>query len=310
MSRRGPALATIGELTVDDVVVEDQGADWKQAGGGGLYSAIGAHVWSADVALSSAVGADYPTALLEDLSRAGLDTTGVTVSPEILSIGLWLLYERDGTRRQVEKRRGGTFGEVDERRTSILSHGLDPAGVHIAPQSSGGQLRALEHLRGRNLIRTLDVLIEPGIDRDPYLSGDIYHELDAFLPSEQEVRDLWGHCDIRRLGQWLHDHGSAATVAVKRGREGVHVLVDGRVVLVPTVVDELLDPTGAGDAFCGGFLAGLTSTGDPVEAAVHGTVSASFVCETRGGVAAMQHVRPELAELRAKRARATTKEVT
>lgn len=310
MSSQRPLLATIGELTLDDVVDEGRGADWKQPGGGGLYSAVGAHVWSEDVALSSVVGADYPAALLDSLAREGLITSAVTISPDVLSIGLWLLYERDGARRQLEKRRGGTFAEVDAHRTSLYDHGLVPVGVHIAPQSSQGQLLALEHLRGRTLVRTLDVLIEPGIDRVPYLAGEMYRELDAFLPSEQEVRDLWGHDDVRRLGRWLSERGSTATVVVKRGRAGVHVLTEGRVVLVPTVVDDLVDPTGAGDAFCGGFLAGLTDTGDSLEAAVRGCVSASFVCETRGAIEAMQHVRPEVAERRATRARALMKEVT
>ncbi len=292
-------LVTIGELTVDDVVVEDQGADWKQAGGGGLYSAVGALTWSDDVALSSVIGEDYPEELLSELRGAGLQLDGVIRSGAVASIGLWLLYERDGTRRQLEKRSGGTFAEVDAHRHSPYACGLNPTAIHVAPQSSSGQVRALEQVRGRDVVRTLDVLIEPAIERDPYLSGELFHDLDAFLPSEQEVDDLWGHSDIRRLAAWLSDHGSPAVLVIKRGAAGVDVHVEGTVTRVPSVVSTLVDPTGAGDAFCGGFLAGLRATGDPVEAAVRGCVSSSFVCETRGALAAAAASHPDLARARA-----------
>lgn len=301
---------TIGELTLDDVVVQDEGADWQQAGGGGLYSAVGALVWCDDVAVNCVVGHDYPDSLLEELTVAGISTAGVTRSSTVASIGLWLLYERDGARRQIEKRGGGTFEQLDALRRSPFVHDLDPAGVHIAPQSSGGQVSALEQLHGRDIVRTLDVLIEPMIDRTPYLSGELFAEIDAFLPSEQEVVDLWGHHDIGRLSDWLIERGCGASVVIKRGAEGVDVLVDRSVIRVPSVVQELVDPTGAGDAFCGGFLSGLVATGDPVEAAVRGVVSSSFVCETRGALAAAAHIDPQLIERRATLARQHLREVT
>lgn len=309
MSAGATGLLTVGELTLDDVVVEGEGVDWQQAGGGALYSAVGALVWSTDVAVSSVVGHDYPDGLLHELAAAGVDLSGVLRSPDTESIGLWLLYEADGTRRQVEKSRGGTFAGLDVLRPAPSAVGLDPVGVHVAPQSSQGQLRALQDLAGGDVVRTLDLLIEPFIDRTPYTSGAAFAELDAFLPSAQESVDLWGHDDTRRLGAWLADHGSKAVLALKRGPDGVDVLLGERVVRVPSVVDTLLDPTGAGDAFCGGFLAGLVATGDPVEAAVHGVVSASFVCETRGALDAIARIDAETAQRRAATARRTLREV-
>jgi ribokinase len=304
------ALLTIGELTLDDVVVEGGAVDWQQAGGGGLYSAVGAMVWSNEVGVSSAVGHDYPQRLLDEVAGAGLDLRGVVRSPETQSIGLWLLYESDGTRRQVQKSRGGTFAVLDQVRRPPCEAGLAPAGVHVAPQSSEGQLRALQQLRGRDVVRTLDLLIEPYIDRTPYTSGAVFADLDAFLPSAQEVIDVWGHDDTRRLGQWLVERGSTAGLAIKRGADGVDVLVDRSIVRVPSVVEDLLDPTGAGDAFCGGFLAGLVATGDPLEAAVRGVVSASFVCETRGALSAIARIDSDIAHRRAIRARCALREVS
>jgi sugar/nucleoside kinase (ribokinase family) len=98
---------------------------------------------------------------------------------------------------------------------------------------------------------------------------------------------LWGHTDILPLRDWLRARGFRGHLVVKRGERGVSVAVDDDVVDVPSAPADVIDSTGAGDAFCGGFIAGLVATGDPVLAAQHGVVSSSFVVETRGALAAL-----------------------
>ena len=62
---------------------------------------------------------------------------------------------------------------------------------------------------------------------------------------------------------------------------------------IPAYPAQVQDTTGAGDAYCGGFLAGYTLTGNPVTAALYGTVSASYVVEAIGALATHQ---PSLTE--------------
>lgn len=304
------ALVHVGELTIDDVVSEDHDVDWKQAGGGALYSAVGALVWNSEVAVSAAVGDDYPDELLHEMAAAGFDVDGVHRVPGARSIGLWLLYEACGARRQLEKVDGGSMRSLDLQRPPLSPAWLPVAGVHLAPQSSEGHRRGLAEVTGSGAVCTLDLLCEPYIDTRPYLDGSALRDVDAFLPSVQEVHDLWGHEDVCRLGAGLQDLGVGAQLVVKRGAEGADVLIDGTVVRVPSVTDHLVDPTGAGDAFCGGFLAGLVATGDPVEAAVHGTVSASFVCQTRGAFEAVRSINHPTAIRRAQVARRGTRKVS
>jgi len=297
------ALVHVGELTIDDVVSEDRDVDWKQAGGGALYSAVGALVWGEDVAVSAAVGDDYPDDLLREMTSAGVDVAGVHRVPGARSIGLWLLYEACGARRQLEKVDGGNMRFLDVQRPPLPPAWLPVAGVHLAPQSSEGHLKGIAEATGSGAICTLDLLCEPYIDTRPYLDGSALRDVDAFLPSLQEVRDLWGHEDACRLGDALQALGVGAQLIVKRGAEGADVLIDGTIVRVPSVTDHVVDPTGAGDAFCGGFLAGLVETRDPIEAAVRGTVSASFVCQTRGAFEAARSIHPPTALRRAQVAR-------
>lgn len=302
-------LATVGELTIDDVVIEDEGIDWKQPGGGALYSAVGALLWSAGVAVVAGVGDDYPIDLLERIAAAGLDVTAVSRATTARSIGLWLLHEGSGRRRQLEKAEGGTMLELDTARPHLPERVRRASGVHLAPQTSSGHRRALAELAGTRALITLDLFVESFVDVGPYVDGSALAGVDAFLPSEQEVHDLWGHGDLRRLDRELRSRGLDLVLVVKRGAEGVDVLLEDSVVHVPAVQVDLVDPTGAGDAFCGGFLAEFARAGDPVEAAVAGCVSASFVCETRGALAAAGSLDAEYAATRSTAVRSGTRRV-
>lgn len=292
-----PSILTIGEMTLDDVVIEDVLADWKQPGGGALYSSVGARLWT-DSGICSVVGNDYPVTLLDQMAASGIDTSAVQVTDAYKSLGLWLLYESSGARHQIEKNAGGTFQQLDSVRPNIAALAQKPAGIHLAPQSSDGHAKALREIASDDVIVTLDLMVERFIDTAPYQNLSFFDRVDAFLPSAAEVLAVWGHSDILRLHNQLLSVGYKGFLLVKRGAAGVEISVEGHVVMVPAAPADVLDVTGAGDAFCGGFLAGLLLTGDPIQAAAHGVVSASFVVETRGAMSALAALDSERAKFR------------
>jgi len=277
---------TIGELTLDDVVVEGEGVDWCQPGGGALYSAIGALVWDIAPAICATVGEDYSEEWIARLQSCGIDTSAVTRIPGP-SLGLWLLYERAGRRHQIEKVSGSSFSYLDAARRPWLDSLDEIAGVHVAPQTVEGQRRELDFWAGEGRIVTQDLLIEPFIDADSYRRGEAMRGATVFMPSEQEVRQLWGDIDAAALHALVEERAGVSILVVKRGAAGVEIVTPMVAASVPTAVRDPVDPTGAGDAFSGGFLAGLVSTGDVVEAAVRGAVSAALVVETRGALGAL-----------------------
>lgn len=276
----------MGEISLDDVVIEDQGVHWKQAGGGALYSAIGASLW-AKSGICSTVGLDYPQFLLEEIDSYGIDTSAIKRTSECGSLGLWLLYEKSGDRHQFEKTVGGTFRQLDSLRTKISDLSYLPAGVHLAPQSSEGHFAGLQELESTSALVTLDLLVESYINTSVYLQPEFLRRANAFVPSSTEVLNLWGHADAGLLKSELLNLGYEGTVVIKRGAHGVDVASSNKVVNIPAIQVDIVDVTGAGDAFCGGFIAGLMVDGDPFVAAAYGVVSASFVVETRGAIAAL-----------------------
>ncbi len=104
------------------------------------------------------------------------------------------------------------------------------------------------------------------------------------LPSEQELMEYFGTIDADSGASALFDHG-AQSVIVKQGNRGVTVY-EGRgetgSVIPAYQTERVVDTTGAGDSFGGGFFVGLAETGDMRKAALYGSVSASFVIEGYG----------------------------
>lgn len=290
------SVGVVGELTVDDVIFEDVDSHWKQIGGGALYAAAGAFVWGVDVRISATIGTDHTDEILGQLSERGLDTSTLTRIDKP-SLGLWLLYERGGHRHQVQKASGSTFDALDQAREKWPDSCGQVDVLHVAPQSTEGQISTLKQVeayrRHDALTVTQDLLVEPFIDVLAYRDGTAIRGADVFMPSAQEVRQIWGDVSAAALFDELRGVAGIRGLVVKHGREGAHVVNKDGERHVPVFPTTSVDETGAGDAFSGGVAAGLGTTGDLVEAVVAGTVSASIVVETQGAVEALDRI-PEI----------------
>ena len=125
-------------------------------------------------------------------------------------------------------------------------------------------------------------------------------DVDLFLPSEVEVKRLCGQNAPEAAAREFAQYGPKVVV-IKLGAEGslVYDVSHDRLTPVPVYPARVADSTGAGDAYCGGFLAGYLLTSDPITAALYGTVAASYVVEAIGALATRQ---PTLAEAQDRRA--------
>jgi ribokinase len=156
--------------------------------------------------------------------------------------------------------------------------------AHLAPGALPNNRANAVSLHARGVVTSLDWPWWDW-DQDGTPDPELLANIDLLLPSLEELTQ---HAEARGLSPWeaaesLLECGPRA-VAVKMGARGARVLRGPRqewrsIPVYPTCV---VDPTGAGDAFCGGFLVGWAETGDAVQAALYGTVSASFVIEGFG----------------------------
>ncbi len=310
--------AVAGGLREDYFITPTGEVHLRKIGGNAVYAAVGARLWSQGVGVLSRVGANYPAEWLDVISARGIDTSGVTVRPEPLDTRTFYAYltreERDDTQPARHFARVGhplpealagyatstegqadpeCYGPLTVRPEEVPRRYLAAHGFHLAPYDFALHRKLPALLRAHNVRY---VTCDPSIR---YMHPDYTAEvraiaagLDAFLPSEMETRSFFGGA-LDDLWQAAEAFGAmgARVVVIKLGARGQYVFdtSSGKRWHVPAYPVEVVDVTGAGDSYCGGFLAGLGQTGDPLEAALRGTIAASFVVEGIGALYALQH---------------------
>ncbi len=318
-------VVSISDLTLDYILDPEGQPHLAVPGGKAVYTAVGLWLWSLHVGLAVDAGYDFDMDLLAPLAEAGVDVRGVQRNPHVATVCWAQRYLPDGERLPWNPHRHYAKSHAPPLPLDQLPDvdGFSPPQVVQAHQVDLAALpedyhRAQGyHFAGREFLRqpeivaawlkrgarlTLDADWWEGPPLDPEASTATLDAalaplavFSAVLPSREDVQRLFGpDVDLAWAAQRLAETAQAHA-AIKLGREGslLYRLDRGELVHIPIVPVAAVDPTGAGDAYAGGFLAGLLRTGDPLEAACYGTVSASFVVEGYGAPYALTADREE-----------------
>lgn len=327
----------IGGLRQDYCITHDGHVSLKVMGGNAVYASVGAAIWDAETAIISRVGIDYPSEWFSQLEKAGIDITGVKILPEPQDTRTFYAYL--DLNKRVDINPGKYFLEIGRPLPKELMgyhsstegqddrENLNPLAVrpedisdelgrisnaHLAPAEylSHNILPVRLRERGARYI-TLDpssMYMQPGFRTEV---ADLISGLDAFLPSEAEAEAYFQPNQLT-IVEMLQAFGGMGCrwIVIKCGGSGQYVFdhdTDEK-WHIPAYPSRVVDVTGAGDAFCGGFLVGLDQTNNPVEAALRGNVGASIVVEGTGALYALQSA-PGLAEARLRALRDTVKKI-
>jgi sugar/nucleoside kinase (ribokinase family) len=280
-------VVTVGWLTVDDIVLVDGTCRMGVLGGGALYSAVGARIFAEGVAIHSVCGRPYAEKARIDIAERGIDPSGIATI-DGRGLELWLLHESQTHKQQLPKIGSSTAADMDRHRGPVTAPLSAARAFHVAPQSPAGSIanaRDLAALPHRPVV-TMDILSDVFIDRTLYADLAFLDDLDAFLPSESEILRIWGVPSIADfIGESARRH--TCHIVAKLGEEGSLVAESGsgRLIHVPAFPVDVVDTTGAGDGYCGGFVAGLGAGLALDVAAAMGTVAASYVVEACGALA-------------------------
>lgn len=323
-----PTFVIAGKLN-REYILPPSGQPLLDAPGGSLlYAAGGLAVWDSNAGLVGRVGEDYPHQWLRDLEHRGFDTNGIHALRELQNVDLrnFIAFTDSNERTQSNAvshfaRRQLPFPKSllgyqapDESRKDLrVPELISPAAldvprdywnvrhVHLCPFDFISQSQMVHLFRGGS-DQTVSLDPAPG-----YMYPAFWRDLrlvlqgvTVFQPSEEELRALfWGETnDLWEMARRISEYGPQIIV-IKRGILGqlVYDVPGNHRYEIPAYPARLVDPTGAGDAFCGGFLAGFQKTNDPLIAALHGSVSASLKIEGSGPFYELG-VLPGLAEAR------------
>ncbi len=311
---------TGGGLRVDYLITPEGTAQIRQPGGNSVYSAVGAALWTKPVAIWTRKGNNYPVEWLRELPPHGLDVSTIVNLPFPLEHRTFFAYPPDGPRIDTDpathfarvgvalppelvdyQRSTPEQDEPDEfdpiaLRPSDWPLTYDPAetAMHLAPHTLATHQSMTRFLHTTGIAY---LTLDPGErymipEREDFIR-DMLPYVDAFMPSDMEVKTLFGEeVNMAQAAETLCEWG-AKLVVIKNGANGVLLRwQDGRDHHIPAYHPfndpRVVDVTGAGDSFCGGFMVGLALHDDPIFAAQMGIVSASLVIEGYGATYALR----------------------
>jgi sugar/nucleoside kinase (ribokinase family) len=316
----------IGRLSRDYILTPDGKAYLDKPGGSLFYAGVGAAVWENGIGLVARVGEDYPQEWIEQAAHLGFDIQGIRFLHDSLDLRAFYAY-LDADTVQTDNpvshfaRLGLSFPKlllgytagvqtVDSRfqqtpltirHSDLPSEYLDASAAHLCPLDFLSHSLLPPTLRqGRVTTITMDP--SPGY-MDPIYWDHVpavVNGITAFLTSEEKLRNLFhGRSDdLWEMAETIGSYG-CEVVVIKRGSRGQLLYErNGRGKWqIPAYPARVVDPTGAGQAYCGGFLTGYRSTYDALEGALAGNISTSLAVEGLGPFYALD-VLPGLARYR------------
>ena len=264
-------LVVVGNLIVDDLVFADGTTRMGQPGGAVIYVALAAQLCGLRVGIASRVGDDYPRDLLDALQARGIALDGVTPM-DGPGARLWLLDE--GDRRQVVHRLDGpTHEEACPLPDDLPAPWRRARAVHLAPMPFAVHQAWVDGLAGGPML-SLDPF---ELLRDGETEGwqKLLKPVDVFLFSEDEM-------SAQDPATYVAELARHTTVVYKQGARGGEIHCEGAGSRWFCHSANVVDTTGAGDAFAAGFLAGRLRGDSLSESARLGAAVASLAVEGRG----------------------------
>ncbi|HVP17062.1 MAG TPA: PfkB family carbohydrate kinase [candidate division Zixibacteria bacterium] len=272
-----------GHFSIDSIFLPNRQTAFTVLGGSVAYVSFAARRLDARVSVISTVGADFPVAYKWWLQQEGVDLSGVTDVQDALTTRFELRYNGDLSDRTLCSK-----NRMLPIRVQDLPTHLKARIIHLAPIADEITHEVAEKLRSCTEIVSLD---PQGLIRKFDQDGNVTLQqptdksilglIDVFKSTPMEIETLTGLSDLDSAIKAVNN--TVNIVIVTLGAEGALVAVEDTIHRVPAYKPEkFVDPTGAGDAFMGAFLAEYARGEDCAWCSQVGSAAASLVVEGIG----------------------------
>jgi sugar/nucleoside kinase (ribokinase family) len=274
-SRR--SLLVVGSVAYDDID-GPFGPRTNLLGGSASFFAVAASYFTDKVSIIAVVGDDFDPAHLELFASRGIDCRGIEKAPGETFHWSGAYADDLATRRSLSTELG-VFADFEPR---------------LGPSHAGTELLFLGNIHPALQSRVLDQVERPALvaaDTMNFWIEGTRRELEATLErvhtlviNDEEARQLAEEHNLVRAAAAIRAMGPSSVV-IKRADSGALLFYEGGVFAAPALpLEEVRDPTGAGDTFAGGFMGYLARAGEINPASIRtamifGSVMASFVVE-------------------------------
>jgi len=293
------SLLVVGSVALDTVETPFGRAE-EALGGSATYFTAAASSFTR-VQLVGVVGADFPSAGIEFLQSRNADLAGLSHRPG-KSFRWSGVYSFDLNSRDTLDTQLGVFAEFQPH---IPETFRDAEWVFLGNIDPALQIEVLDQVRNPRFIAcdTMNFWIEG--KRETLL--ELLTRVDMILLNDSEARELSGDHNLSRAARWIQARGPRYVV-IKKGEHGAVLFTPTSVFFAPGYpLEEVFDPTGAGDAFAGGLMGSLAVAGglddaDLRRAVIYGSAMGSFAVE-RFSVQRFEDLRVEEIEERVRQFR-------
>ena len=270
------SILAVGSVALDSVDTPFGHAE-RVIGGSAVFFSASASLLS-DVSVVGVVGDDYPLDQLAFLKNRGVDLSGI--QRERGKSFSWIgKYHSDLSGRDTIETRLGVFEGFNPRIPKELQQSEYVFLGNIDPTL---QHQVLDQVDSPTLVAcdTMNYWIEG--KRESLI--DLLARVDILILNDEEARQLSEKSNLLQASRWIQERGPQVVV-VKKGEHGAALFADDWVFFVPGFpLEQVFDPTGAGDAFAGGLLGYIsqrdsTSVANLRRAMVYGSVLGSFAVE-------------------------------
>jgi len=282
-------ILVVGSVALDSV--ETPYGKVEEAVGGSATFFSSSASYFAPVNLVGVVGEDYPMHEIDFLKQRGVDFTGLQVVPG--KTFRWAgIYDYNLNDRKTLYTHLNVFSDFKPVIPEKYKHSSYVFLGNIAPEL---QYSVLEQVPAPRMV-ILDTM-------NFWISGSleslkkVLKRVDIFLLNDSEARELSGHGNLIKAAKSIFQMGPK-TIIIKKGEHGAALLTPDTTFFVPAYpIEDVYDPTGAGDTFAGGFVGYLARTDDVSadnlrRAVVYGSAMASFSVEDFS-IRALKNLTPE-----------------
>lgn len=272
-----PSVLVVGSVAVDWVITPTAERE-ESVGGAATFFAI-ASSYFGPVRLVGVVGGDFPKQAIADLEKCHIDLAGLETVPDGKTFRWKGKYHDNMNERDTLDTQLNVF---ESFKPNLPGAYPDSEYLFLANIVPDLQLEVLEQMKGPRIVGldTMNLWID--IAKPKLL--EVLAKVDVLLINEEEARQLTGEHNLVKAARAIEKLGPKSVV-IKRGEYGALLFHDDDIFSAPALpLEEVVDPTGAGDSFAGGFMGYLArsgeTTGEHLRAAmIYGSVLASYCVE-------------------------------
>ena len=272
------SLTVVGSIALDTVETP-WGKNEEGLGGAATYCSLAAANYTR-VHLVGVVGDDFPGEHVRLLESRSIDLEGLECAPG--KTFRWTgRYYKDVNRRDTLDTQLNVFEDFHPK---LPQGARDAKYLFLGNIHPSLQLEVLEQAHaGFVALDTMNLWIHT----TPTELGEVLRRVEVLIVNDSEVHDLTGESNTIKGARAIRNLGPRKVV-VKKGEHGCLLLDEEGIFAVPAYpLDDVIDPTGAGDTFAGGFMGHIarqdrTDNHTLREAVVHGSIVASYACQAFG----------------------------